>query len=290
MTSEKTCGPRRRETEMVQTAVVPAMHATPAERETPDAGAIIEQVITKGDLSAMQPAERARYYVQVCRSIGVNPLTQPFQYITLNNRLTLYATRGCTDQLRERRKITAHVVSRERMDDVYIVTVRVTIHPGTPDERSDEAIGAVSIGGLKGDFLANALMKAETKGKRRATLSLIGLGWLDEGEVETIPGAMVRPIDPAESSAAEGLDLPEGVRSLDVAHQAIYRRLRDEIAAADTLEELQEAWATVQAHDKLHAVVLKHLVNDKDTAKAEIQAAESAPSDALPTDETAEPF
>jgi hypothetical protein len=37
--------------------------------------------------------------------------------------------------------------------------------------------------------LANALMKAETKAKRRVTLSIAGLGWLDETELETIPQA-----------------------------------------------------------------------------------------------------
>jgi hypothetical protein len=35
-------------------------------------------------------------------------------------------------------------------------------------------------------------MKAVTKGKRRLTLSLCGLGWLDETEVQTIPDA--RPV------------------------------------------------------------------------------------------------
>lgn len=38
-----------------------------------------------------------------------------------------------------------------------------------------------------GDALANALMKAGTKSKRRVTLSIAALGWLDETEVETIP-------------------------------------------------------------------------------------------------------
>ena len=52
------------------------------------------------------------------------------------------------------------------------------------------SIGAVSIKGLQGENLANALMKAETKAKRRVTLSLAGLGWLDETEnvaVEHVP-------------------------------------------------------------------------------------------------------
>jgi hypothetical protein len=46
----------------------------------------------------------------------------------------------------------------------------------------------VPFGNLKGDALANALMKAETKAKRRVTLSIAGLGWLDETELETVKG------------------------------------------------------------------------------------------------------
>ncbi|MDQ3831524.1 MAG: hypothetical protein M3361_19940 [Candidatus Tectomicrobia bacterium] len=53
--------------------------------------------------------------------------------------------------------------------------------------REDESTGAVSVGNLRGDALANALMKCETKAKRRVTLSIAGLGWLDETEIETIP-------------------------------------------------------------------------------------------------------
>ena len=36
---------------------------------------------------------------------------------------------------------------------------------------------------LKGEVRANAILKAVTKAKRRATLSICGLGWLDESEV-----------------------------------------------------------------------------------------------------------
>jgi hypothetical protein len=53
----------------------------------------------------------------------------------------------------------------------------------------DSSIGAVSVDGLKGDDLANAMMKAETKSKRRVTLSICGLGMLDETEIETIKEA-----------------------------------------------------------------------------------------------------
>lgn len=155
--------------------------------------AIIESVIAQGDLAKLTPAARTAYYQAVCRSLGLNPLTRPFEYLTLNGKLTLYARRDATDQLRARDRISVQITGRERMDDVYVVTACAK----TPSGRSDEAIGAVAIGGLKGDALANALMKAETKAKRRATLSLVGLGWLDETEIDTVPGATPVPEEPA---------------------------------------------------------------------------------------------
>src|SRR5262249_39548261 len=67
--------------------------------------------------------------------------------------------------------------------------------------RTDESIGAVNINGLRGDALANGLMKAETKAKRRGTLSICGLGFLDETETETIPRAQVDSSPPAPQPA-----------------------------------------------------------------------------------------
>lgn len=55
-----------------------------------------------------------------------------------------------------------------------------------PHGRQDESIGAVPIAALKGEALANAMMKCETKAKRRVTLSICGLGMLDETEVESV--------------------------------------------------------------------------------------------------------
>lgn len=151
--------------------------------------ALLERVLLHGDLKDLTPADRVEYYLRTCQSVGVNALTRPFEYITLNGKLTLYAKRDCTDQLRSLRQVSVTIVSRERLEDVYVVTARAT----TPDGRHDESIGAVNIAGLRGDALANCLMKAETKSKRRVTLSICGLGWLDETEVDTVPGA--RPVD-----------------------------------------------------------------------------------------------
>lgn len=141
----------------------------------------LENVLINGDLSKLQPEERVMYYKSVCESVGLNPLTKPFEYITLNGKLTLYARRDATDQLRNIHKVSITIVARETVEDCYVVTARAT----TP-ARQDESIGAVNIQGLKGEARANAMMKAETKAKRRVTLSVCGLGLLDETEVETI--------------------------------------------------------------------------------------------------------
>lgn len=148
--------------------------------------AVVEQVLIKGDLSSLSPAQRAEYYSKVCESVGLNPMTKPFEYITLNGKLTLYALRACTDQLRSIYSVSVEDLAETERDGVFIVTAKVKNGQG----RTDIAKGAVSIGGLKGEALANALMKAETKAKRRATLSICGLGWLDESEVDSIPGAV----------------------------------------------------------------------------------------------------
>jgi hypothetical protein len=156
--------------------------------------AILEQVVVQNDLAKLAPGQRLEYYSTLCRSLGLNPLTRPFQYITLNSKLTLYATRDATDQLRKGGNISIQIVAREKIDDIYVVTARAI---DTRTGRQDESTGAVAISGLRGEALANAMMKAETKAKRRVTLCICGLGMSDESEVMTIPGAVVVDVDAA---------------------------------------------------------------------------------------------
>jgi len=155
--------------------------ATPAERW--------ETAIVDGNLEKLQPSERLELVRRICAATGLTMETQPFQYLRLSGKLVLYARRDATDQLRRVHKVSIQIVSRETVGDVYIVTARAT----TADGRTDESTGAVSIKGLAGDALANATMKSETKAKRRVTLSICGLGMLDESEVETIHDAAPAP-------------------------------------------------------------------------------------------------
>ncbi|EAH9506109.1 hypothetical protein EYI55_08765 [Campylobacter coli] len=139
-----------------------------------------ELALVKGDLSKLSDVERASYVKNLCESLGLNMLTKPFEYIVLNGKLTLYANKSATDQLRQIRKVSITKTEVAQVGDIYMVTT----YAATPDGRTDCDTGALNIKNLGGDNLANAIMKAITKAKRRVTLSICGLGMLDESELD----------------------------------------------------------------------------------------------------------
>jgi hypothetical protein len=172
--------------------------------EKKDDAKLMEDVLLHGDLSKLTPAQRVNYYKRVCESTGLNPLTRPFDYLTLNNKLTLYAKKDATDQLRN-----LHGVSIDDVDIVENTThfiVKVKGH--NKDGRTDVEIGVVAKTDMQGN-LANQQMKAVTKAKRRLTLSLCGLGWLDETEIETIPDAKSVIVDDTGVIIPEKKEKPE---------------------------------------------------------------------------------
>lgn len=162
---------------------------------------IINSLILTGDMSKLTSGQQTQYYNAVCQSIGINPLTQPFAIIVLNGKKILYATKGCTQQLSDSRKITTEITDRKTVDSVYVVSCKASM----PDGRKTDDDGIVAIVGLKGVELANAMMKAVTKAKRRAVLALCGLGMPDESEVEDITHSSVQ-IDPNKSRVEQVID------------------------------------------------------------------------------------
>ena len=183
---------------------------TPATIQTPTDISVPEQVLLTGDLSALSSAERVAYYLQVCKSTGLNYLTKPFEYLPLSDgkggqKLILYARADATDQLRSSRGISVEIVNTQVLDGVFIVTARTSDASG----RRGENIGAVplvrengqwktsqngkrfiekdgTVTPLSPEERSNAMMKAYTKAARRATLQHAGLGFLDESEIESI--------------------------------------------------------------------------------------------------------
>ena len=146
--------------------------------------AVLSKVLIGGDLAVLSEADRLAYYAKVCDSMGLNPLTQPFAYLKLNGKLVLYALKGATEQIAAIHGISVTLGEVASIQGVVTVRAKAT----GPSGRTADATGVVSIEGLKGEALANAFMKAETKASRRAVLRYAGLGMLDETEAGDGPG------------------------------------------------------------------------------------------------------
>ena len=210
----------------------------------------VEKCLIVGDLSPLTVDQRLEYYRALCKSLGLNPLTRPFEYIVFTNRddedipefqnqqqpqgkMVLYARADCCAQLRKIHKVGIRPRARRYRDgDFYNVEVDLF----TLDGRTDTAIGIVplrkwkrlsnqrTLVELTGRELANAMMKAETKAKRRGTLSICGLHMLEESELDGLlgygtvtPGGrrMINVTPGAVDTLEDGADLYE--RAVDLA-------------------------------------------------------------------------
>lgn len=159
---------------------------------------ILQKLILTGDMSGMSADQKVLYYKQFCESLGLNPLTEPFAILKLNGKEKLYAKKDAAEQLRKVHGISIVDMTTEEGKGVY----RVIAKAKDKDGKTDVSTGVVFIEGLKGEALANAMMKAETKAKRRVTLSIAGLGLLDESEVRDIQDAEVTSITTEPKKAA----------------------------------------------------------------------------------------
>ncbi|MDP3279377.1 MAG: hypothetical protein Q8Q09_29575 [Deltaproteobacteria bacterium] len=144
---------------------------------------VVESMVLRGDISALNPEERARFYVQMCEALGLTAATQPFAILRLNGKEVMYPTRGATDQLAAIHRLNREIVDGPKVVDVAGTKMIYAVCKAThPNGRVETAVATVPLADP-----INALMKCETKAKRRATLSILGLGMLDETEIETIP-------------------------------------------------------------------------------------------------------
>lgn len=154
----------------------------------------IEKVVVGNDLSALKPEERWAYYRWRCESLGLDPAARPFQYIVFQGKLTLYADKGCAEQLRAKHRVTIKLDRAQVVDGIYMQPATAYM----PDGRSATDIGAVPVAGLRGDDLAKAMKKAVTQANRRVTLALMGLGSQD---LEGVEGVQVLDINAVHNPA-----------------------------------------------------------------------------------------
>lgn len=207
--------------------------------QTKNDSSVIQKLVLDGDISQMSKEQRVNYYTQFCQSLGLNPLTQPFQIIKFQGKEKLYATKDCTEQLRKIHGVSITDIASQKIEDVYVVTAKAMDKNG----KVDTSTGAVTISNLKGDALANALMKAETKAKRRVTLSICGLGILDESETDTMKEAITEDV--------QAVEVPTPTPKQRTLNDEQFQSMMAKIHAGEYLKDgvtLVRDWAIANVH------------------------------------------
>lgn len=185
---------------------------------------VAESLVIKGDISQLNPAQRIAFYRAMCEQLGLNPASHPLQVLRLNGKEILYPTRGATDQLAAIHKLNREIIDGPKVMDLGGTKLVYAMCRATlPNGRSETSVATLPLADH-----ANVLMKCETKAKRRATLSILGLNMLDESELDTIPASAkeevphwveVKQIDPddfdpkREAIETEGSSLVERMLS-----------------------------------------------------------------------------
>lgn len=231
---------------------------------------VISQLILNGDLSKLTATDKVKYYNGYCERIGLDPFTKPFDILRLNGKEVLYCTRSGTQQLNKLHGVSHKITARELIEaaGVYQVSVEASL----PDGRCTESIGAVNIAGMKGEMYANAIMKAETKAKRRATLDLLGLGILDESEADSIPNATTVEIKPELSKDVAAIveQLPEMeviATPIQEAKPLSLGNVMIAISKAKTIKDLTDIYYANQRVCDTNDIVKDALKNKKNELK-----------------------
>lgn len=163
-----------------------------ADRE--QAAGALAHILATGDLAKLTNEQRVAHYLNQCQSLGLNPISRPFDWLILDGKLVLYPNKSCAEQLRRQHQISVKVTRREVVGDMFVVEVEGR----TPNGRTDEATKYVPLKNgrgekLTGSNLANAFAKAETGAKRRLVMSMIGLS--SPPDPEETRGARIVVVD-----------------------------------------------------------------------------------------------
>jgi len=137
-----------------------------------------------GNLARLTVEDRLKYIARTCELVGLNPLTKPFDIMEFQGKTVLYANKSCAEQLRKLHGVSVDIVERKVEFGVLVVRAKATDREG----RHDEALAAVPFNEKNPTEAANAMMKAETKAKRRVTFSICGLGFaadIDHDQTQT---------------------------------------------------------------------------------------------------------
>lgn len=153
-----------------------------------DASVGVKEYFRSGNVAQLTESERDIVLAKLCERYDLDPLLRPFDLISFQGKAKFYLTASATNQLAAKKNLTRTVSNIELDEQRFIAKCAVSV--SSPEGRSETSICYIGIGKfvpgtkedpkpkkvlLDGDELANALLKLDTKAKRRATLSFFGL-------------------------------------------------------------------------------------------------------------------
>lgn len=154
---------------------------TPEQRAA--AGSALDHIIATNDLGRLTPQQRVGYILALCKSLHLNPLSRPFEFITFDGKVVPYPTKSCAEQLGRLHQISVKLTRREQVGDLFVCEVEGSRPNGQCSFASKYVSVRDSRGDwLKGDKLGAAYAKAETGAKRRLVLSMVGLAGLPDAD------------------------------------------------------------------------------------------------------------
>lgn len=229
---------------------------------------VLEKVMLNQDLKGLNAKEKIAYMGNLCRTLGLNPYTRPFEIMSFNGKEVPYARKDCTEQLRKINNVSITRLDTKMMDGgIYIVTAYAERAGGI----KDSSTGAICITGLKGDALSNAIMKAETKAKRRVTLSICGLGFLDETEVDSIANVDKKNVLEYNENSKKLLEQPniEVLEDHDIDQDLL------DISWSDSVDNLKETYTKAYKFwmHKKHKENMQRCLEAKNKKLSELKSA-----------------
>lgn len=146
-----------------------------------DASGALAHVLGTGDLYQLTNGQRVAHYLNLCTSLGLNPLSRPFQWIEFKEGenspavLTLYFKPSGAAQMLRNHRVSVHYPRKEIVGELFVCEA----HGQAPDGRKGVGTKYVPLtnkyGKLSGNRLANAFMSAESGALRRLALNMFGL-------------------------------------------------------------------------------------------------------------------
>lgn len=231
---------------------------------TQEENEIFYKVILENDLSKLDPKQKVQHVANVCKSLGLNPLTKPIQLHKFQGKEVMYMAKDGAEQIRNIHNVSIVKLETELLKgDLYVVKA----YAMKPNGRQDCSTSALSIAGLKGDAIGNAMKKCETQAKRRVTLSICGLGMLDETELENLP--QDKP------SYVQAVVIPPKQIANDhkPIEQDILDMMLDNIKSCETVDELKDiftkCYRDVRVRDDVKSK--DEITKAKDIRKTEIE-------------------